>query len=68
MAGLAVPHSSLCAALGFAAPSHYTMDINLRTSCGRKNAAGNIVSCAGLLSHLTCRLVRLHFGDPLPND
>ncbi|KAF4765419.1 hypothetical protein N7455_004551 [Penicillium solitum] len=68
MAGLAVPHSSLCTALGFAAPSHYTMEIDPRTTCGRKNAPGNIVSCAGLLNHLTCRLVRLHFGDPLSND
>ncbi|KAJ5969620.1 hypothetical protein N7501_005868 [Penicillium viridicatum] len=68
MAGLAVPHSSLCAALGFAAPSHYTMDIDPRTTYGRESAADNIVSCAGLLNHLTCRLVQLHFGDPLSNN
>ncbi|KAJ5528874.1 hypothetical protein N7527_002267 [Penicillium freii] len=68
MAGLAVPHSSLCAALGFAASSHYMTDIDPRATCGRENAADNIFSCAGLLNHLTCRLVRLHFGDPLSND
>lgn len=43
----------------------YRSPDNLRAKGRRRQ---HRAPCAGLLNHWTCRLVRLHFGDPLSND